>query len=195
MIPNQSKTFLTNWRRSLQTIGAPIGQLAVSLCFLSALIGCTETPQESDGTIPADTNKQDTELLNTNPSSPNIVIFYIDDLGWGDLSVYGATGVKTPEIDRIANEGIRFTDGHSSSATCTPSRYSLLTGEHAFRNNAEILGKVWIDQKFIRSGYQTVDQLYDLNADPEEINNIAQQYPQQVEELKQRINDIVNGSY
>jgi len=71
---------------------------------------------------------------------PNIVIFYIDDLGYGDLGSYGALGVETPEIDRIANNGIRFTDGHSSAATCTPSRYSLLTGKHAFRNKkAEIL--------------------------------------------------------
>jgi arylsulfatase A-like enzyme len=64
---------------------------------------------------------------------PNIVLIYIDDLGYGDTSAYGATAVKTPHVDRLAAEGLRFTDGHCSSATCTPSRYALLTGEYAFR--------------------------------------------------------------
>jgi len=64
---------------------------------------------------------------------PNIVFIYADDLGYGDLACYGATRVRTPNIDRLAAGGIRFTDAHSSAATCTPSRYSLLTGEYAFR--------------------------------------------------------------
>lgn len=64
---------------------------------------------------------------------PNIVLIYTDDLGYGDVSCYGATKVQTPNIDRLAARGIRFTNAHSSSATCTPSRYSLLTGEYAWR--------------------------------------------------------------
>jgi arylsulfatase A-like enzyme len=64
---------------------------------------------------------------------PNIVYMYADDLGYGDVGCYGATGVKTPNLDRLAASGIRFTHAHSSSATCTPSRYSLMTGEYAFR--------------------------------------------------------------
>lgn len=64
---------------------------------------------------------------------PNIVVIYVDDLGYGDVGCYGARNVRTPNIDRIAAEGCRFTDGHSSAATCTPSRYSLLTGEYAWR--------------------------------------------------------------
>jgi len=64
---------------------------------------------------------------------PNIVLIYVDDLGYGDLGCTGATAVATPHIDRIAEEGCRFTDGHSAAATCTPSRYSLLTGEYAWR--------------------------------------------------------------
>ncbi len=60
---------------------------------------------------------------------PNIVYMYADDLGYGDTGCYGATRVKTPNLDRAAAAGIRFTHAHSSSATCTPSRYSLLTGE------------------------------------------------------------------
>ena len=70
---------------------------------------------------------------------PNIVIFYVDDLGYGDVGSYGATQVQTPNVDKLAQGGIQFTDGHSSAATCTPSRYSLLTGQYAFRNNAAIL--------------------------------------------------------
>ncbi len=64
---------------------------------------------------------------------PNIVVIYADDLGYGDVGCYGATAVKTPNIDRLAARGIRFTDAHSSSATCTPSRYALLTGEYPWR--------------------------------------------------------------
>ena len=70
---------------------------------------------------------------------PNIIIIYLDDLGYGDLGCYGAKGVKTPNVDKLAKNGIRFTDAHSSAATCTPSRFSLLTGSYAFRNKAAIL--------------------------------------------------------
>lgn len=70
---------------------------------------------------------------------PNIVIIYADDLGFGDVSSYGATGVQTPHIDRLAANGVRFTDAHATAATCTPSRYSLLTGEYGFRRHAAIL--------------------------------------------------------
>jgi arylsulfatase A-like enzyme len=64
---------------------------------------------------------------------PNIVIIYADDLGYGDVGCYGATAIRTPNVDRLAARGVRFTDAHSSAATCTPSRYSLLTGEYSFR--------------------------------------------------------------
>ncbi|MBI5086896.1 MAG: arylsulfatase, partial [Acidobacteria bacterium] len=67
------------------------------------------------------------------PSKPNIVLIYADDVGYGDLSCYGATSVRTPNLDRLGQGGVRFTDAHSSSATCTPSRYSMLTGEYAWR--------------------------------------------------------------
>ena len=67
------------------------------------------------------------------PAQPNIVLICADDLGYGDVSCYGATRVKTPNVDRLAREGLRFTDAHSAAATCTPSRYALLTGEYAWR--------------------------------------------------------------
>lgn len=64
---------------------------------------------------------------------PNIVFLYADDVGYGDWSAYGASRIHTPNIDRLARQGLRFTDAHCSAATCTPSRYSILTGEYAFR--------------------------------------------------------------
>jgi len=66
-------------------------------------------------------------------SRPNIALIYMDDVGYGDPSSYGATAVQTPNIDRLARQGLRFTDAHSPAATCTPSRYALMTGEYAFR--------------------------------------------------------------
>jgi arylsulfatase A-like enzyme len=66
-------------------------------------------------------------------SKPNIVLILADDLGYGDLGCYGATKIKTPNMDRLAAEGLRFTQGYAPSSTCTPSRFSLLTGEYAWR--------------------------------------------------------------
>ena len=68
-------------------------------------------------------------------SKPNIVIIFADDLGYGDVGCYGATKVKTPNIDRLATQGRMFTDAHSASAVCTPSRYALITGEYPARKN------------------------------------------------------------
>lgn len=75
---------------------------------------------------------------------PNVVIIYTDDVGYGDLGCYGATKVRTPNIDRLAESGCLFTDAHSASAVSTPSRYCLITGEYAFRK--DIYGPI---------GYQT----------------------------------------
>ncbi|MBD2752553.1 sulfatase family protein [Spirosoma validum] len=72
-------------------------------------------------------------LVTQAQTKPNIVLIYADDLGFGDVSCYGATKIKTPNIDRVAAEGLRFTNAHASSAICTPSRYSLLTGQYAWR--------------------------------------------------------------
>lgn len=70
---------------------------------------------------------------------PNVVIIYGDDVGYGDVGAYGATLIPTPNIDRLAREGLMFTDGHCTAATCTPSRFSLLTGIHGFRHGVRIL--------------------------------------------------------
>lgn len=64
---------------------------------------------------------------------PNIIFILSDDIGYGDLGCYGAAKVKTANLDRLAREGIRLTDAHSTSAVCTPTRYSILTGQYAWR--------------------------------------------------------------
>jgi len=68
---------------------------------------------------------------------PNIVIIVTDDLGYGDLSCYGATKIQTPNVDRLAAEGLRFTQAYAPASTCTPSRYSLLTGNYAWRQKTK----------------------------------------------------------
>jgi arylsulfatase A-like enzyme len=69
------------------------------------------------------------------PLKPNIVVILSDDVGFGDLSCYGATHVHTPQLDALAASGLRFTNGHSDAATCTPSRYAMLTGSYAWRHD------------------------------------------------------------
>lgn len=100
-------------------------KILLGLTVVSMFIHCT-TPQEKTSEV--------------KDANPNIVIIYMDDLGYGDLSSYGATELSTPNIDKLANGGIRFTNGYSTSATCTPSRYALLTGIYPWRNkDAKIL--------------------------------------------------------
>ena len=64
---------------------------------------------------------------------PNIVFILSDDVGYGDLGCYGAQRVKTPNLDRIAREGLRFTDAHAPASVCTPTRYAFFTGKYAWR--------------------------------------------------------------
>ncbi|REL28270.1 arylsulfatase [Thalassotalea euphylliae] len=129
----------------------------LAVLLASSIIGCSpkvsEKQSEENQSIPATSVK------------PNLVIFYIDDLGYGDVGAYGAKGVETPNIDQLANNGFKLTDAHSSAATCTPSRYSLLTGEHGFRSNASILpgdapalirpGKATLPSMLKKAGYET----------------------------------------
>ncbi len=105
-------------------------QLILLLFALIAVIisSCSSSNTEADGSASSATD------------NPNIIIIYADDLGYGDVGAYGATALKTPNIDRLANGGIRFTNGYATSATCSPSRYALLTGIYPWRNErAKIL--------------------------------------------------------
>ena len=105
-------------------------------------------------------------LFAADAARPNVVLIYADDVGFGDLGCYGATSVKTPHLDRLAKRGLRFTDAHSSSATCTPSRYSMLTGEYAWRKkgtgvlpgDARMIidpGRFTLPAMFKKAGYAT----------------------------------------
>lgn len=98
--------------------------------------------------------------------APNIVVLYADDLGYGDIACYGGKAIPTPNLDRLAGTGLRFTDGHCTSSTCTPSRYALLTGEYPWRNpKAQILpgdapaiirpGKATLPSMLKEAGYAT----------------------------------------
>ena len=79
-------------------------------------------------------------LLEETVEKPNIVLIYLDDLGYGDVGFNGATAIQTPNMDKLARGGVRFTNGYASSATCTPSRYALLTGVYPWREkDAKIL--------------------------------------------------------
>ncbi len=100
------------------------------------------------------------------PQKPNIIVILADDVGYGDVGCYGAQSVKTPNIDRLAREGIRFTDAHAASATCTPSRYALLTGKYPWRTkgtailpgNAALIippGSVTLPSIMKKAGYKT----------------------------------------
>ncbi|WP_344976627.1 arylsulfatase [Compostibacter hankyongensis] len=94
--------------------------------LVSALLSLVLTACQGNGTA-GETAAADTS------AKPNIILLYADDLGYGDISCNGATKIHTPNIDRLAAEGLRFTNGHAAAATCTPSRYAILTGEYAWR--------------------------------------------------------------
>ena len=97
---------------------------------------------------------------------PNVLLIYADDLGYGDVGNYGATRLRTPRIDSLAAQGRRFTNAHSAAATCTPSRYAMLTGEYAWRRqgtgvlpgNARLViqpGRTTLASLLKRRGYAT----------------------------------------
>ncbi|QDK80615.1 arylsulfatase [Spirosoma sp. KCTC 42546] len=78
-------------------------------------------------------------MANQKQQSPNIVYILADDLGYGDVSVYNPNGqISTPNIDKLASQGMRFTDAHSPSSVCTPTRYSLLTGRYPWRSRLPV---------------------------------------------------------
>lgn len=92
------------------------------LLVVSVVVGCRQQPQSRAN------------------AQPNIIIIYADDLGYGDVSAYRQGTLQTPNIDQLAQNGVRFTNGYATSATCTPSRFALLTGIYPWRNqNAKIL--------------------------------------------------------
>jgi arylsulfatase A len=103
---------------------------------------------------------------NTDLAKPNVVLIYIDDLGYGDVGAYGATQIKTPNVDKLAAGGMLFTNGHCTSATCTPSRYGMMTGQYPWRKegtgilegDAPLIiptDKITLPKVFQSAGYKT----------------------------------------
>jgi len=97
---------------------------------------------------------------------PNIILILADDIGYGDLGCYGATKIKTPHCDALARQGRRFTDAHSPSAVCTPTRYAFMTGEYAWRKKGTGIlpgiagliiepGRVTVPTMLKKAGYAT----------------------------------------
>jgi arylsulfatase A len=76
---------------------------------------------------------------------PNVVFIYGDDVGYGDVGAYGSKLIPTPNIDKLAADGLLFSDGHCSAATCSPSRFSMLTGLYGFRKGVAI---IWLNRYF-----------------------------------------------
>ena len=110
-----------------------------ALLLYSALSGCANKSLNQADLGAKTIGEEQVTTMRPAHEKPNIIVIYIDDLGFGDLSSYGAIGVTTPNVDKLVEGGVKLTDAHASAATCTPSRYSLLTGEYAFRNKAQIL--------------------------------------------------------
>lgn len=131
----------------MSTITKRLWLLILPFSLLSCGFGAQKSPSEEE-------------------SLPNVILIYADDLGYGDLGCQGATKVQTPNIDQLAAQGRRFTDAHSVSAVCTPSRYALLTGEYPIKIDSwgplPTLEKLLIDTStltvgkvFQNKGYRT----------------------------------------
>lgn len=98
------------------------------------------------------------EVARQTPQRPNIVIILADDLGYADASCYGGK-IQTPNIDRLAGEGMRLTDGHTTSSVCSPTRYGLLTGRYNWRSKLQsgVLGG--LSPRLIEPGRMTIASL------------------------------------
>ena len=102
-----------------------------------------------------------TAIASAEIKQPNIVLMFADDMGYGDVTCYDAKSkIHTPNLDRLAKGGMRFTDAHSASAVCTPSRYALLTGRYAWRTGLKsgVLGG--FSQPLIAQGRMTLADLF-----------------------------------
>ena len=104
--------------------------LSITAIFVLTVLSCNEN--KSVKSEPANGKEK---------KKPNIVLIYADDLGYGDISPYGSIGLQTPHLDSLASESILFRNAYATAATCTPSRYSLLTGNYAWRRKGTGVAK------------------------------------------------------
>ncbi len=114
------------------------------------LVGVAALPMMSACASPEQTAQAD--------RLPNILILYVDDMGFGDMKINNpGSKIPTPRLDRLAAAGMNFTDGHSSSGVCTPSRYALLTGRHHWRDFHDIVNS--FGKPIFREGQLTLPQM------------------------------------
>src|SRR5512147_2245237 len=134
-------------------------------------IGAGTLAASSTGILPVSQNHgRDAHATETpdgvTTNAPNVLFILADDIGYGDFGCYGATKVKTPNVDRLASQSLRFTDAHSPSAVCTPTRYAFMTGEYAWRKQGTGIlpgiaaliiepGRVTVPSLLKQAGYTT----------------------------------------
>jgi len=109
--------------------------MTVAVCAGSSIsVGIAEAGEVLQASVPSEHSQPLPAALSTANAQPNIILILADDMGYGDCAVYNPESkIKTPHIDQLAQEGLRFTDAHSAASTCTPSRYGLLTGTNPVR--------------------------------------------------------------
>lgn len=130
----------------------------IALIFMVMIHITHEACSDSINSTPT---KNDQKSVNTHfltKQTPNILIIYADDLGYGDVSCYNPEQGKipTPHIDRLATQGLRFTDAHSASSVCTPSRYGLLTGRYPWRTRLQKFVLTTFDKPLINPNRLTI---------------------------------------
>ncbi|MFD5620613.1 sulfatase-like hydrolase/transferase [Streptomyces yangpuensis] len=107
---------------------------AVGVAAAATAAGLGAAPAQAAETPSAGPADREFRASRGRPSRrPNILFILGDDLGWADLSAYGSPHIRTPNLDRLARQGVRFTDAYSGSATCSPTRFSLYTGRYPAR--------------------------------------------------------------
>lgn len=94
---------------------------------------------------------------------PNIILIVADDLGYGDISSYGATKISTPNIDALSKEGVKFKNAYAASSMCSPSRYSILTGEYSWRSRLKYGVLKWFDTPLIEQEKSTMGEMLQRN--------------------------------
>ena len=115
---------------------------------------------------------------------PNIMVILCDDLGYGDLACYGSKTIRTPHLDRLAAQGIRFTDFYSTSPVCSLSRVGLLTG----RTPNRAITKA--NRDTFAGAILTGHELYKISSDIAEKEDLAKKHPEKVRAMAARLKDV-----
>jgi len=124
----------------------------------TALAG-TATAEAAEGTRAAAERPFRARPADRGHRRPNVLFILADDLGWADLSAYGAPHIRTPHLDRLAAQGVRFTNGYAGSATCSPTRFSLYTGRFPGRTPGGLAEPIGSRTQRLDPGHPTLASL------------------------------------